>query len=65
MRSNIFEIVGSTILLGQERLPGIELAGFAALTLGRVRAVEVGNVSVANVTEPAIVLADWFHHKER
>lgn len=53
MCSNVFEVVRSAILLRQEGLSGVELAWRAALALGRVGAVEVGDVSVADVAEPA------------
>jgi hypothetical protein len=52
MCPDVFEIVRSAILLGQEGLTGVELAGLAAGTLGGVRTVEVGNVTVADIPEP-------------
>lgn len=51
-RANVLEPVGSAILFLQPWLAGVELAGRAASALGRVGAVEVGDVVVANVAEP-------------
>lgn len=52
MRSHVFKVVGSTVLLREEGFTGVELAWRAARTLGGVRAVEVWDVTVPNVTEP-------------
>lgn len=46
------EPVGTTILLEEEFLAVGEAAGFAALAFGRVGAVEVRYVLVADVAEP-------------
>lgn len=53
MRADVFEIRRPAVFFGQEIGAGEELAGCAAGTLGRVRAIVVWNVIVANVTEPA------------
>lgn len=52
MRSNVFEVVGSAVFLGQERFTVVELAGSAAGALGGVGAVEVRGVAVSNIAEP-------------
>lgn len=53
MCADVLEVCRPTILLGQEIGTCEGLAGGAAGTLGRVRAVVVGDVIVANVAEPA------------
>lgn len=53
MSSNVLKIVGTTILFGEEICALIKFAGCAAGALRRVGTVEVGNVAVANVSEPA------------
>jgi len=52
------EPVGPAVLLVQEGLAVGEAAGDAALALGRVGAVEEGDVLVANVAEPGEGLVD-------
>lgn len=54
MGADVFEIVWPAIFLGQEIRAFEELARSASLTLGRVRAVEVRNMAVPNVSEPAM-----------
>jgi hypothetical protein len=49
---NVLEVVRSTIIPLEEGLAVVEFAGHATFTLGRVGAVEEGDVLVANVPEP-------------
>ncbi len=51
--AHIFEPVGPTIFLEQEFVPIGKQARLAALTLGRIRAVEERNVLIADIAEPA------------
>ena len=51
--ANVLEPIPPAILQIQEILAVRQRAGLAALALGRVRAVEVGDVLVADIAEPA------------
>lgn len=53
MRSDVLEIAWSAIFLCQEGLTSVELAGCTARTFGRIWAVEVGDMAVTNISEPA------------
>ena len=50
---DVLEPVGPTIFLEKKLCAVGEEAGFAAFTFGGVGAVEVGDVLVADVAEPA------------
>ena len=52
MSSDKLKVVWPAILLGQEGLAVVELSRRAAGALGGVGAVEVGGVTVTNITEP-------------
>lgn len=52
MGTDVFEIVWSAVFLGQKVRAFVEFSRFATGTLGRVGAVEVRDVTVANVSEP-------------
>lgn len=54
MHSDILEIVGSAILLGKPGFTLVEFTRGAAGALGRVGAVEVGDVTVPDVAEPTV-----------
>lgn len=54
MRSNIFEVVRPAIFLGQEGLAIVKFARSAARTLRGIGAIEVGGVTVSNITEPGL-----------
>ena len=54
--AGVLEPVGPAVFLVEEGLAVGEAAGHAALALGRIGAVEEGDVLVANVAEPARVL---------
>lgn len=53
MRPDMFEVARATVLLREEGLAGVEFAGGAAGAFGRVGAVEVRDVVVSDVSEPA------------
>lgn len=53
MRADVLEVCRSAVFLGQEIGASEELARGAAGTLGRVRAVVIGDVVVTDVAEPA------------
>lgn len=52
--ANVLEVCRPAVLFGQEVCAGEELAWGTAGALRRVRAVVVGNVVIANVTEPGV-----------
>jgi hypothetical protein len=52
MCSDVFEVAWSAIFLRKEWLACVELAGLAPRTFWGIGAVEVGDMSVANITEP-------------
>jgi hypothetical protein len=54
MGAHIFEVVGSAVLLREERFAGVKLTSLAAMAFGRIGAVEIGNMPIANVAEPDI-----------
>ena len=49
---HIFEVIRPTVVLLEKRLAFIELAGDATPTFGGIRAVEEGDMLVADVSEP-------------
>lgn len=53
MCADVLEVGRPAVLLSQEIGASEELAGGAAGTLGRVRAIVVGDVVVTDVAEPA------------
>lgn len=52
MHSDMLEVARTAVFLGEEGLTGVEFSGRTAVALGRVGAVEVGNVTVSDITEP-------------
>lgn len=53
IHSDVLEPVGPTVFLVEEFFAVGEEAGFAAFAFGRVGAVEVGDMLIAYVAEPA------------
>jgi hypothetical protein len=53
VHSNMFEIAGTAVLLGEEVGAVVGFARGTAGTLGRVGTVEIRDVVVADVAEPA------------
>lgn len=52
MSSDKLKVIWPAVLLGQEGFAVVELSRRAAGALGGVGAVEVGGVTVSNITEP-------------
>lgn len=53
MGTNVFEIVWPAVFLGQKVRAFVEFSRLATRTLGRIGAVEIRDVTVANVSEPS------------
>ena len=57
-RAHIFEPVWSAVFFQQPSFSICEAASHAALTFGRVWAVEIRNMLVANISEPIIQVSN-------